>query len=326
MAWERTAETKTYNKGFDLPGLSRVPVRRLHCTVLHAVGLSITDVDMDALLQEIGRYARTRPPFTLTFDRPAVATIAVEISGWPGRPFTEVVDAVTQTMIRTGASFKAAPSRYPHIPVAYTTDGAEDVDAVGMRAALADIEHPVSLDAYHHELAEQRLSLTPPPTATAARCGCWAGVFGKLPAVFAGHRGEQCADVVPHAAAWFDAAEAVPNSGEEVVQVSVPGLGCLFGDDTPRLPRALGDLAVVGTLSRGVRAEAVRDGILPATLPPLDVSPGQATKYCWSTGEPVSHTHGSAASPTRRAVSRLPGSSRGSGPGPGRVRGPAVRR
>ncbi|MFI7498821.1 saccharopine dehydrogenase NADP-binding domain-containing protein [Streptomyces sp. NPDC049687] len=42
-------------------------------------------------------------------------------------------------------------------------------------------------------------------------------------------------------------------------------------------------LAVVGTPSRGVRAEAVRDGILPATLPPLEDSPGQATKYCWST-------------------------------------------
>ncbi|MFG3393897.1 serine hydrolase domain-containing protein [Streptomyces parvus] len=39
----------------------------------------------------------------------------------------------------------------------------------------------------------------------------------------------------------------------------------------------------MGTPSRGGRAEAVRDGILPATLPPLDVSPGQATKYCWST-------------------------------------------
>ncbi|MFJ9106354.1 hypothetical protein ACIRJM_48970, partial [Streptomyces sp. NPDC102405] len=30
-------------------------------------------------------------------------------------------------------------------------------------------------------------------------------------------------------------------------------------------------------------AEAVRDDFPPATLPPLHVSPGQATKYCWST-------------------------------------------
>ncbi|MFF4361212.1 hypothetical protein [Streptomyces sp. NPDC001604] len=30
---------------------------------------------------------------------------------------------------RAGAVFRAAPSRYPHISVAYTSDGAEDVDA-----------------------------------------------------------------------------------------------------------------------------------------------------------------------------------------------------
>ncbi|MFJ9250349.1 2'-5' RNA ligase family protein [Streptomyces sp. NPDC101776] len=131
-------------KAFDRPGLWSVPAGRLHCTVLHAVGLGAADVNTDALIEDVADYARTRHPFVLTFDRPAVAAVAVEISGWPGRPFTEIVDAVTQAAIRTGVPFKPAPSRYPHVSVAYTADGAQDVDPVGLRAELADIEHPVS--------------------------------------------------------------------------------------------------------------------------------------------------------------------------------------
>ncbi|MEV6131918.1 2'-5' RNA ligase family protein [Streptomyces violaceusniger] len=131
-------------QGLAPPGLQSVPTRWMHCTLLHAIGLGIADVDTDALLKEVTSYARTRPPFTLTCDRPAVGTVAVEISGWPGRPFTEIVETLTQATARNGAAFKAAPSRYPHISIAYTSDGAEDVDAVTLKAALADIEQPIS--------------------------------------------------------------------------------------------------------------------------------------------------------------------------------------
>ncbi len=68
----------------------------------------------------------------------------MEISGWPRRPFADIVDALAQTMARTGAAYTAAPSRYPHMSVAYTAEGSEDVDAVTLRAALADIEQPLS--------------------------------------------------------------------------------------------------------------------------------------------------------------------------------------
>jgi hypothetical protein len=34
----------------------------------------------------------------------------------------------------------------------------------------------------------------------------------------------------------------VPDGGEEVVQVAIPGLGCLFGSHTPRLPRPVSTL------------------------------------------------------------------------------------
>ncbi|WP_329595869.1 2'-5' RNA ligase family protein (plasmid) [Streptomyces sp. NBC_01362] len=133
-------------KGLGVPrGLASVPVDGMHCTLVHAIGLGIDDADTDTLLKEVGDYAQTVPPFTLTFDRPAVGAVAVEISGWPGRVFNGIVNAVTQATARsTGAAFKASPSRYPHMSLAYTTDGAEDVDAVTLKAALADIEQPLS--------------------------------------------------------------------------------------------------------------------------------------------------------------------------------------
>ncbi|PJN30503.1 hypothetical protein CG747_45725, partial [Streptomyces sp. CB02959] len=34
----------------------------------------------------------------LTFDRPAIGNVAFEISGWPGRPFTQIVETLTQVM------------------------------------------------------------------------------------------------------------------------------------------------------------------------------------------------------------------------------------
>ncbi|MEV7715554.1 2'-5' RNA ligase family protein [Streptomyces sp. NPDC088270] len=132
-------------KGLAPRGLAGVSVEWMHCTLVHAVGLGIGDVDTDALLEEVGGYARLVEPFTLTFDRPSVGAVAVEISGWPGRQFTEIVDAVTQATARsTEAAFKSAPSRYPHMSLAYTSHGAEDVDAVTLRAALADIDQPLS--------------------------------------------------------------------------------------------------------------------------------------------------------------------------------------
>ncbi|MFF4756380.1 2'-5' RNA ligase family protein [Streptomyces sp. NPDC001270] len=144
-------------KGLARPGLPGVPEQWMHCTLLHAVGLGRGDVDTDALLADAAEYARTVRPFTLTFDRPSIGVMAVEIGGWPRQPFTEIVDALTQATARTGSSFKAAPSRYPHVSVAYASDGAGDIEAVALKAALADIEEPltatVNVDRLH--LVEQ---------------------------------------------------------------------------------------------------------------------------------------------------------------------------
>ncbi|WNI27347.1 2'-5' RNA ligase family protein [Streptomyces sp. ITFR-16] len=134
----------TSYQGLATKGLQSVPPEWMHCTLMHAVGLDRSDIDLDALLKDVASFAQKVRPFNLTFDRPAVGNFAVEISGWPGRPFTQLVDGLTEAMARTGGAFTAAPSRFPHLSVAYASDGAEGVDTVSLKAALADIEQPLS--------------------------------------------------------------------------------------------------------------------------------------------------------------------------------------
>ncbi|MFF3129259.1 2'-5' RNA ligase family protein [Streptomyces sp. NPDC057908] len=108
---------------FSRPGLSWVPGEWLHCTLLHAVGLSADDVDVDALVRDVHAHAQQVEPFTLTFDRPAIAPVAIEISGWPGTPFTRLVDSITQLTQEQRTAFRPAASRYPHMSIAYTVIG-----------------------------------------------------------------------------------------------------------------------------------------------------------------------------------------------------------
>ncbi|MFE0661162.1 2'-5' RNA ligase family protein, partial [Streptomyces sp. NPDC058876] len=120
-----------------------VPVDGMHCTLLHAIGLDRDAIDIAALLRDVRHATENVEPFALTFDRPSVGTVGVEIGGWPGKPFTALVDIVTAAMDRAGAAFKAGPSRYPHISLGYTSTGAEDLNAVTLKTALASIDRPV---------------------------------------------------------------------------------------------------------------------------------------------------------------------------------------
>ncbi|WP_189308325.1 2'-5' RNA ligase family protein [Streptomyces albospinus] len=129
------------------PGLKEVRVQGLHCTLLHAVGLGLDNVDrntVDAVIEDVTRYAQTLVAFTLTFDRPAVGNVAFEISGWPGRPFAQVVETLTQVMEKRCELFTAAPSRYPHISLAYTSSDAQDINATDLKVELAALEKPLS--------------------------------------------------------------------------------------------------------------------------------------------------------------------------------------
>ncbi|MFD9270702.1 hypothetical protein ACFWB1_21370 [Streptomyces goshikiensis] len=80
----------------------------MHRTLLHAIGLGRDDVDVNALVKDVESCVSTAGPITLTFGRPAIGPFAVELSGWPGCPFTALVDAVTQATARTGATFLLA--------------------------------------------------------------------------------------------------------------------------------------------------------------------------------------------------------------------------
>ncbi|MEU6664271.1 2'-5' RNA ligase family protein [Streptomyces sp. NPDC046821] len=140
---------------FSRPGLVRVPSEWLHCTLVHAVGMTAEHVDVDALIAGTQELARQTRPFRLTFDRPAVGPVAVEISGWPGEPFTSLVDGLTALLDEHhGGEFKLAASRYPHMSIAYTAAGAEAVDAGDLRQSLAHLDGPLS-----HTLHATRLHL-----------------------------------------------------------------------------------------------------------------------------------------------------------------------
>lgn len=127
----------------------------MHCTLLHAIGAGRDDVDIEDLLRDVRSAAATVDPFTLTFDRPAIGALAVEISGWPGAPFTALVDMVAVATGRTGAAYKPGPSRYPHISLGYTTDEAAALNAAALRAALASTDGPLSATVDRIHLVEQ---------------------------------------------------------------------------------------------------------------------------------------------------------------------------
>ncbi|MFF5456137.1 2'-5' RNA ligase family protein [Streptomyces sp. NPDC012950] len=132
----------------------------MHRTLLHAIGPSRGDVDTDVLVKDVEARLAAVEPFTPTFDRPAIGPCAIELSGRPGRPFTALVDAVTEATTLTGAAFRPGRSRYPHLSVAYTTAGAEHVDPIALRAASADIDRPlpaaVLADRIHQPRARGR--------------------------------------------------------------------------------------------------------------------------------------------------------------------------
>ncbi|MFF8732776.1 hypothetical protein ACF073_40880 [Streptomyces sp. NPDC015171] len=134
---------------FSRPGLCRVSARWLHCTLLHALDVSTSSVNVDALTDDarVAIASASIAPFMLTFDRPAIGAAAVEISGWPGRPFTELVTILTK-ITQAHAPFRPAVSRYPHMSIAYTGAGADSVQAVDLREALAHIDGPLVHTVY----------------------------------------------------------------------------------------------------------------------------------------------------------------------------------
>lgn len=136
--------TAPYAHLVDRPGLAPVPDRWLHCTLLHAIGVTVDEVDIDQLVESVTLPAEAIAPFTLTFDRPSVGAVGVEISGRPGQPFDLVAGLTVTATAQAAPGFRPGLSRYPHMSLAYTTTGSAGLKATDLRAGLAAIDQPLT--------------------------------------------------------------------------------------------------------------------------------------------------------------------------------------
>lgn len=110
-----------------------------------------------------------------------------------------------------------------------------------------------------------------------------AGLFGQLPAVLSGHRGEQAVYVVTHAAAELDPAEAVPDVHEEVIKFKGPLRGGMLGDHPRRLPRRCYCQQRCRTIEGRPRRDRSRTIEVPLRSRHPAKRLGQTAKSCWST-------------------------------------------
>ncbi|MFF1680763.1 2'-5' RNA ligase family protein [Streptomyces sp. NPDC058256] len=135
-------------------GLHKVIPEWMHCTLVHAIG---ADVDSDPavsagvelLVADVTERVKGIEPFTLTFGRPDIGQAAIEAPGWPGRQHRALVGHVMAAhRALWGEAHQLSPSRYPHISLAYAGEGAEEIDVMGLKAQLSDIEGPQTADVY----------------------------------------------------------------------------------------------------------------------------------------------------------------------------------
>jgi hypothetical protein len=122
--------------------------------VLHAIGADL-DADpavrasIELLIDDVAGRVRHIEPFTLTFGRPDIGQVAIEASGWPGRQHQALVEHVMASHSDLwGKAHRLSPSRYPHASLAYGGNRAEEIDTIGLKARLSDIEGPLTTDVY----------------------------------------------------------------------------------------------------------------------------------------------------------------------------------
>ncbi|MDT0347528.1 2'-5' RNA ligase family protein [Streptomyces litchfieldiae] len=104
------------------PGLEPVAPEWAHITVLHSgpVG-EVTGPEITAITSRVRAACATVAPFTLTVDRPAVGTVAVELPARPGAPARRLWELTTEaTREVIGGRYPVLPAvYYPHLTIAY---------------------------------------------------------------------------------------------------------------------------------------------------------------------------------------------------------------
>jgi len=123
------------------PGLEAVPPRWLHTTVLHSGPRdSVTDQEIDAIVQEVREATAGEQPVELVFDRPTIGTVAISRPGRPGEAARRLWEATWRATQRVvGDRWPLIPEVYhPHITIAYAGSAASAADRAVLKAELSD--------------------------------------------------------------------------------------------------------------------------------------------------------------------------------------------
>ncbi|MFE4212250.1 2'-5' RNA ligase family protein [Streptomyces sp. NPDC056844] len=124
-----------------VPGLARVEARWVHTTLMH--GGPIADYqpgEIDEITRRVAAECAELSPVELTYDRPSIGVVAVEVGAWPGAATRHLWELTTRIDAEaTGGRFPRTPTaHYPHASLAYGAADAGAVDRQALKVALSD--------------------------------------------------------------------------------------------------------------------------------------------------------------------------------------------
>ncbi|MEU1824122.1 2'-5' RNA ligase family protein [Streptomyces abikoensis] len=134
------------------PGISPVPAAWVHTTILHSGPMdSFAPGEVDKIASLLQDECANIAPFSLTFDRPSIGSVAVECAARPGAPARRLWEAASQVCAEvTQSRYPITPAiYYPHLSIGYGTATKErQASRAEMKAWLSDCEYePVTLQA-----------------------------------------------------------------------------------------------------------------------------------------------------------------------------------
>ncbi|MFZ3491872.1 2'-5' RNA ligase family protein [Streptomyces sp. 5.8] len=123
------------------PGLRRVEARWVHTTLMHGGPVDeYKPGEVEAIIERVTEQCKYISPFELTYDRPAVGAVAVEMTARPGHQTRQLWEITTSVDAEvTGGRFPRMPAAYyPHASLAYGIAGPRRADPLAMKVLLSD--------------------------------------------------------------------------------------------------------------------------------------------------------------------------------------------
>ncbi|MFC6136499.1 MULTISPECIES: 2'-5' RNA ligase family protein [Streptomyces] len=149
-----------YRELTSRPGLGRVEAQWLHTTLMHGGPMDeYKPGEVEAIIERVAEQCASISPFELTYERPAIGNVAVELAAHPGREARRLWEITTNVDAEvTGGRFPRMPSAYyPHASLAYGVAGSERPDRLTMKVLLSDHPGgPVTLPVDRISLVAQR--------------------------------------------------------------------------------------------------------------------------------------------------------------------------